>query len=110
MVSSLLIVILYSAYKTSVSVHRHINSKGGGNVRVSRVWQLIRRVINESILVAFSAFALWPAIAPADNVICETKPCKLTDITSGEQVTVTVEKQQGRKTLATKIEARKVTS
>jgi hypothetical protein len=69
---------------------------------------LIRRVIHESILLAFSAFALWPAIAPAVNVICETKPCKLTDIKSGEQVTVTVEKQQDGKTLATKIEARKV--
>lgn len=67
MVSSLLIVILYSAYKTPVSVHMHINSKGGGSVRVSRVWQLIRRVIHESILLAFSAFALWPAIAPADE-------------------------------------------
>jgi hypothetical protein len=50
------------------------------------------------------------AIAPAVNVICETKPCKLTDIKSGEQVTVTVEKQQDGKTLATKIEARKVSS
>ena len=47
------------------------------------------------------------AIAPAADVICETKPCKLTDIKAGEQVTVTVEKQQDGRTLATKIEARK---
>ena len=50
------------------------------------------------------------AIAPAVNVICETKPCQLTDIKAGEQVTVTVKKQEDGKTLATKIEARKVSS
>lgn len=50
------------------------------------------------------------ALAPAVNVICETKPCKLTDIKAGERVTVTVEKQQDGRTLATKIEARKMSS
>jgi hypothetical protein len=49
-------------------------------------------------------------IAPAVNLICETKPCKLTDIKAGEQVSVTVEKQQDGRTLATKIEAWKVNS
>src|SRR5258705_11107363 len=50
------------------------------------------------------------AIAAAVNVICETKPCKLTDIKAGDQVTVTVEKQQDGSTLATKIETKKVNS
>jgi ferredoxin-fold anticodon binding domain-containing protein len=49
-------------------------------------------------------------LASAVNVICETKPCKLTDIKVGDRVTVTVEKQQDGSTLATKIETRKVNS
>jgi hypothetical protein len=49
-------------------------------------------------------------LPPTVNVICATKPCKLTDLKAGEPVTVTVEKQQDGKTLATKIEARKVSN
>jgi ribosomal protein S1 len=46
-------------------------------------------------------------LTPAVSVSCETKPCKLMDIKAGEQVTVTVEKQQDGRFLVTKIEAKK---
>ena len=36
-------------------------------MRPSQVWQLVRRVTQESILLAFVALALWSIFAPADE-------------------------------------------
>ena len=41
--------------------------KVGGRVRISRVWQLARRVTHESVTLAFCVFALWSTVAPADE-------------------------------------------
>jgi len=49
-------------------------------------------------------------VAPTAAVTCEAKPCKLTDIKAGERVTITTEKQQDGKAIATKIEAQKADS
>ena len=49
-------------------------------------------------------------VDPAVNVICEGKPCALTDLKAGEQVTVTTEKPQDGKAKATRIEAQKTGS
>ncbi len=47
-------------------------------------------------------------VAPAAMVLCEGKPCKLSDLKVGELVTITTEKPQDGRALATKIEAKKV--
>ncbi|HJY81156.1 MAG TPA: hypothetical protein VKK81_08740 [Candidatus Binatia bacterium] len=49
-------------------------------------------------------------VAPTVAVTCEAKPCKLTDIRAGERVTITTEKQQDGKAIATKIEVQKANS
>jgi hypothetical protein len=49
-------------------------------------------------------------VAPTVAVTCEAKPCKLSDIKAGERVTITTEKQQDGKAIATKIEAQKANS
>jgi hypothetical protein len=49
-------------------------------------------------------------VAPSAAVTCEGKPCRVTDLKEGERVTVTTEKQQDGKAIATKIEAQKAGS
>ena len=47
-------------------------------------------------------------VAPAAVILCEGKPCKLSDLRVGELVTITTEKSQDGRARATKIEAKKV--
>ena len=47
-------------------------------------------------------------VSPTASVTCEGEPCKLTDLKGGEQVSLTVEKQQDGSAIATKIEAQQV--